>query len=63
MKAARVPLVVYGTYPSRLPQRVAREVGAAVVPAPLYVGGRPGVDTYFKLIDYLVTHFSKALRQ
>ncbi len=61
MKAARVPLVVYGTYPSRLPQRVAREVGAAVVPAPLYVGGRPGVDTYVKLIDYLVTHVSKAV--
>ncbi len=63
MKAARVPLVVYGTYPSRLPRRVAREVGAAVVPAPLYVGGRPGVDTYFKLIDYLVTHLSRAVLQ
>ena len=63
MKAARVPLVVYGTYPSRLPRRVAREVGAAVVPAPLYVGGHTGVDTYFKLIDYLVTRLSKAVRQ
>jgi len=62
MKAAKVPLVVYGTYPSRLPLRVAREVGATVVPLPLYVGGRKGVDTYFKLIDYLVTHLSKAVR-
>lgn len=62
MKAARVPLVVYGTYPSRLPRRVAREVGAAVVHLPLYVGGRPGVDSYVKLIDYLVTHLSKAVR-
>ncbi len=63
MKAARVPLVVYGTYPSRLPRRVAREVGATVVPLPLYVGGRTGVDTYFKLIDYLVTRLSNAVRQ
>ena len=61
MKAAHVPLVVYGTYPSRVPRRVAREAGAAVVPVPLYVGGRPGVDTYVKLIDYLVTHLSKAV--
>ncbi len=61
MKAARVPLVVYGTYPSRVPQRVARETGATAVPVPLYVGGRPGVDTYVKLIDYLVTHLSKAV--
>lgn len=63
MKAARVPLVVYGTYPSRVPRRVARETGAALVPVPLYVGGRPGVDTYVKLIDYLVTHLSKAVAQ
>ena len=61
MKAARVPLVMYGTYPSRVPRRVARETGAAVVAVPLYVGGRPGVDTYVKLIDYLVTHLSKAV--
>ncbi len=60
MKAAKVPLVVYGTYPSRVPKRVARETGARLVHIPLYVGGRPGVDSYIGLIDYLVTHLSKA---
>lgn len=62
MKAAKIPLVVYGTYPSRVPRRVARETGAALVHIPLYVGGRPGVDSYIGLIDYLVTHLSKAVR-
>lgn len=61
MKAAKVPLVVYGTYPNRVPRRVARETGAALAPVPLYVGGRPGVDSYVKLIDYLVTHLSEAV--
>ncbi len=61
MKAAGVPLVVYGTHPSRVPKRVARETGATLVHVPLYVGGRPGVDSYFRLIDYLVTHLSKAV--
>ena len=60
MKAARVPLVVYGTYPDRVPRRVARETGAALVQVPLYVGGRPGVDSHIKLIDYLVTRLSEA---
>ena len=60
MKAAKVPLVVYGTYPSRVPKRVARETGARLVNIPLYVGGRPGVDSYIGLIDYLVTNLSKA---
>lgn len=60
MKAARVPLVVYGTHPGRTPKRVARETGATLVHVPLYVGGRPGVDSYFGLIDYLVTHLSQA---
>ena len=60
MKAARVPLVVYGTYPDRVPRRVAREAGATLVQVPLYVGGRPGVDSYIKLIDYLVTRLSEA---
>ncbi len=60
MKAAKVPLVVYGTYPSRVPKRVATETGAKLVNIPLYVGGKPGVDSYIGLIDYLVTHLSKA---
>ena len=61
MKAAKVPLVVYGTYPDRVPKRVARETEATLVQAPLYVGGRPGVDTYTGLIDYLVTQLSAAV--
>ena len=61
MKAAKVPLVVYGTHPNRVPQRVARETGAALVQVPLYVGGRPGVDSYMDLIDFLVTRLSKAV--
>lgn len=59
MKDARVPLVVYGTYPARVPQRVARETGAKLLQVPLYAGG-PGVETYIKLIDHLVTRLSEA---
>jgi len=59
MKAAKVPLVVYGTHPARVPQRVARETGAKLVQVPLYAGG-PGVETYIKLIDHLVTRLSEA---
>ena len=60
MKAARVPLVVYGTHPARVPQRVARETGAKLLQVPLYAGG-PGVETYIKLIDHLVTRLSEAV--
>ncbi len=59
MKAARVPLVVYGTHPPRVPRRVARETGARLVQVPLYAGG-PGVETYIKFIDHLVTRLSEA---
>ena len=60
MKAARVPLVVYGTYPPRVPQRVARETGAKLLQVPLYAGGQ-GVETYIKFIDHLVTRLSEAV--
>ena len=60
MKAARVPLVVYGTHPARVPQRVAQETGARLLQMPLYAGG-PGVETYIKLIDHLVTRLSEAV--
>lgn len=61
MKEEEVPLVLYTTYPSRIPQRVANETGARLIQVPLYVGGRPGVDSYIKLIDYLVTTLAKAV--
>ena len=60
MKSARVPLVLYGTYPDRVPRRVAQETGAALAQVPLYVGGQPGVDSYIGLIDHLVTRLSEA---
>ena len=63
MKQEKIPLVTYGTYPRRVPERVARETGARLVQVPLYVGGRPGVDTYIKLIDYLVTQLTNAISQ
>lgn len=61
MKEAKVPLVTYGTYPSRVPERVANETGARLVNVPLYVGGRPGVESYIELIDYLVNNLTKAV--
>lgn len=60
MKAEKIPLVTYGTYPSRVPERVASETGAKLVNVPLYVGGRSGIDTYIGLIDYLVNNLAKA---
>lgn len=63
MKEEKIPLVTYGTFPSRVPERVARETGARLVPVPLYVGGRPGIDTYIELINYLVSNLAKAAGQ
>lgn len=61
MEDEKVPLVLYTTYPSRIPERIANETGAKLIQLPLYVGGRPEVDSYIKLIDYLVTHLVKAV--
>jgi zinc/manganese transport system substrate-binding protein len=61
MKAEKVPLVLYTTYPSRIPDRIASETGAKALQVPSFVGGEPGVDTYIKLINYLVTHLAKAV--
>jgi len=63
MKEEKVPLVTYGTYPRRVPERVASETGARLVQVPLYVGGKTGIDSYIKLIDYLVTNLAKAATQ
>lgn len=63
MKKEKVPLVTYGTYPRRVPARVASETGARLVQVPLYVGGKTGIDSYLKLIDYLVTNLAKAATQ
>lgn len=61
MKEEKVSLVTYGTFPSRVPERVANEAGATLVNVPLYVGGRPGVETYIQLIDYLVNTLVRAV--
>lgn len=41
-------------------QEIADKVGGIAVVIPFSVGGVPGVDNYFKLIDYWVSHLKKA---
>jgi len=41
---------------------VANRVDAAAVIVPIYVGGVPGTDSYFKLVDYWINELLKAAR-
>jgi ABC-type Zn uptake system ZnuABC Zn-binding protein ZnuA len=62
MRAEKVPLlVVVNYYDPRLPERIGGETGAKVLITPLSVGGAKGIDTYFALMDYLVTEVAAAL--
>jgi zinc/manganese transport system substrate-binding protein len=49
-------------YPTKDGQFIADKTGAKVVQSPIDVGGAPGTDTYFALIDTLLARVSAAAR-
>ncbi len=63
MRAKGIKLLMAANYFDEQKVRtVAGRVGAAPVIVPMYVGGAPGTDDYFKLVDYWVDHLLEAAR-
>jgi zinc/manganese transport system substrate-binding protein len=56
-------ILVDNFYDPRSSNNVAREIGAQVVVLPNQVGGEPGIDTYFDLMDYLIDTLVEAVAQ
>jgi zinc/manganese transport system substrate-binding protein len=55
MKSDGIKVIFLDTiYPGKDGQFLARETGARIVSSPIDVGGAPGTDDYFRLIDTLV---------
>jgi ABC-type Zn uptake system ZnuABC Zn-binding protein ZnuA len=54
-------ILVDNFYDPSLPQKIAGDTGARVVILPNQVGGEPGVEDYFSLIDHLVERITGAL--
>ena len=44
-------------------EEIANKVGGIAVVVPFSVGGAPGADNYFKLIDYWVNHLKTAFEK
>ena len=62
IRAEKIPLlVVVSYYDDRLPKRIGEESGAKALVIPLSVGGVKGIDTYFALMDFLVSEVAGAL--
>ncbi len=54
-------ILVDNFYDPSLPNNIARQTGAVVVILPDQVGGEPGVNNYFDLIDLLIRRMTAAL--
>ncbi len=62
IKAESIPLILIDNYYNpALPNNIARETGARVVILPNQVEGEPGIDTYFELIDHLISRITEGL--
>ncbi len=63
MREERVRLILAANYFDKQKVRtVAARTGAQAVIVPVYVGGAPGVDDYFKLVDYWIDSLLKAAK-
>lgn len=63
IKRERLKAIVMEPYfDEKTPQSIAERTGAKVVVLYPSVGGKPGLDDYFKLFDYNVSTLVKALR-
>ncbi len=62
IRAENIPLILVDNfYDPALPNHIARETGARVVVLPNQVEGEPGIETYFELIDYLISRITQGL--
>ncbi len=55
-------ILVDNFYDPSLPRRLAAETSAVVVVLPAQVGGEPGTDDYFRLMDWVLGRLVAALR-
>ncbi len=63
MRARDIRIILAANYFDQHKVRtVADRVGAEAVIVPLYVGGAPGADDYFQLVDYWVDHLLEAAK-
>jgi ABC-type Zn uptake system ZnuABC Zn-binding protein ZnuA len=61
MREQNVKVIIAANYfDERKVKEIAEKVGAKAVIVPLSVNGVPGVDTYFKMIDYWITNLKNA---
>ena len=64
MRERKIRIVLAANYFDEQKVRsVADSVGAEAVIVPLYVGGAPGIDDYFKLVDHWTDELLKAARK
>jgi zinc/manganese transport system substrate-binding protein len=64
MREQQIKIIMAANYfDEQKVKTVAGKVGARAVMVPVYVGGVPGVDDYFKLVDYWVDHLLAAAAQ
>ena len=64
MRKRKIRIVLAANYfDEQRVRRVASAVGAEAVIVPLYVGGAPGVDDYYTLVDHWVGELLKAARK
>jgi ABC-type Zn uptake system ZnuABC Zn-binding protein ZnuA len=63
MKAEGIHTVLVESFRSdRFPNLIVEKTGAKVAKVPIAVDAEPGVDTYFKLFDTIVSRFAAALK-
>ena len=63
IKAEKVPLILVDNfYDPSVPNNIARQTGAVVVVLPNQVGGEPGINTYFYLINRVIGKTTAALK-
>ncbi|HKS05981.1 MAG TPA: metal ABC transporter substrate-binding protein [Gemmatimonadaceae bacterium] len=62
MKAENAHVIMVQPFQNRrTAETVARQTGATVLDIPQQPGARPGVNTYFELMDYMVSSLANAL--
>lgn len=63
IQAEKVPLILVDNfYDPSVPNNIARQTGAVVVVLPNQVGGEPGIDNYFDLINRVIAKTAEALK-
>jgi ABC-type Zn uptake system ZnuABC Zn-binding protein ZnuA len=63
IKAEGVPLILVDNfYDPSLPNRIAQQTGAQVVLLPDQVEGEPGINTYFDLVNRLISKMTTSLK-